>query len=227
VGARIGVGNRPDAETNIEIIGVVPEISRRDMRDQDVEQVFYNFWDNQSENGTFFVRVRGTAESAAAAVRSVVADVDPRLPVRSVTMIDDQIERALSTERALATLSAGFGVLALVISVVGLYGVMSFVATQRQKEVGLRMALGATRRDAVWLVVRDALAMVAAGVLVALPVVWALRRLVEAQLFGITGFDGPTIAIAAGTLTLVALAAATLPAWRVSRLDPNAVLRAE
>ena len=84
--------------------------------------------------------------------------------MNGMTTFDDQIERALSTERALATLSTGFGILALVISVVGLYGVMSFVATQRRREIGLRVALGATRRDAVWLVLRDALLMIAAGV---------------------------------------------------------------
>ncbi len=226
VGARVGPGNRPDTETDVPIVGVVREISRVNMRDRDVDQIFYNFWDNQSENGAFYVRVRNPV-AAASAIRAIVADVDPRLPVNNMTTFDDQIERMLSNERALATLSTGFGVLALVISVVGLYGVMAFLAAQRRQEIGLRLALGATRRDAVWLVVRDALLMVAAGILVALPAVWALRRLVEAQLFDVTAFHGPTIAIAAAGLALVALTAATLPAWRAARMDPNAVLRAE
>jgi predicted permease len=226
VGARVGPGNRPDTHTDVPIVGVVREISRVNMRDRDVDQIFYNFWDNQSENGAFYVRVRNP-ESAAGAIRAIVADVDPRLPVNNMTTFDDQIERALSNERALATLSTGFGVLALVISIVGLYGVMAFLAAQRRQEIGLRLALGATRRDAVWLVVRDALLMVAAGILVALPAVRALRRLVEAQLFDVTAFDGPTIAIAAAGLALVALTAATLPAWRASRMDPSAALRVE
>jgi len=226
VGARLAPGNRVDAETNVTIVGVVREISRINMRDRDVDQIFYNFWDNQSENGAFYVRVRNP-EAAATAMRALVADVDPRLPVNGMTTLDDQIERALSSERALATLSTGFGILALVISVVGLYGVMSFVATQRSREIGLRVALGATRRDAVWLVLRDALMMIAAGVAVALPAVWALRQLVETQLFGVTAFDGTTIAVAGAALALVALAAAMLPAWRASRLDPNAALRVE
>ncbi|MGH6691703.1 MAG: FtsX-like permease family protein, partial [Gammaproteobacteria bacterium] len=226
VGARIGPGNRPDTETNVPIVGVVREISRVNMRDRDVDQVFYNFWDNQSENGAFYVRVRNP-ESAAGAIRAVVADIDPRLPVNAMTTFDDQIERALANERALATLSTGFGVLALLISIVGLYGVIAFVAAQRRQEIGLRVALGATRGDAIWLVVRDALLMVAAGVVAALPAVWALRRLVETQLFDVTGFDWPTVAIAAIGLALIALGAAMLPAWRASRLDPNAALRAE
>jgi ABC-type antimicrobial peptide transport system permease subunit len=226
VGAHVGPGNRPDATTHIEIIGVVREISRTSMRDRDVEQIFYNFWDNQSENGTFYVRVRNP-EAASTAIRAAVAAVDPRLPVNGMTTLDDQIDRALFNERALAALSTGFGALAMLISVVGLYGVVAFMAAQRQREIGLRVALGATRRDAVWLVVREALLMVTAGIVIALPVVWALRQLVETQLFDVAAFDAPTIVLASLGLAVVALAAAMLPAWRVSGLDANAVLRLE
>ena len=213
--------------TNIEIIGVVREVSRVNLRDQDVDQIFYNFWDNQSENGTFYVRMRDTPESAARAIRAVVAEVDPRLPVKELTTVDDQIERSLSTERALATLSTGFGIVAVIISVVGLYGIMSFVVTQRRQEVGLRIALGATRGNAVWLVVREALMMLVTGVGVALPAIWALQRIVEVQLFGVGAFHGPTIVTATAALAFVGVVAAMLPAWRASLVDPNLMLRAE
>jgi predicted permease len=224
VGARVGPGNRPDASTDIEIIGVVREISRVDMRDRDVDQIFYNFWDNSSTDGTFYVRVRNP-ESAATTIGTVVAAVDPLLPINRFTTLEDQIDRALFNERALAALSTGFGVLATLIAVVGLYGVMVFVAAQRRQEIGLRVALGATRGDALWLVIRDALPMVVAGILVALPAVWTLRRLVETQLFDVAAFDWLTIALAAVGLALIAVGAAMLPAWRASRIDPNAALR--
>jgi ABC-type antimicrobial peptide transport system permease subunit len=149
------------------------------------------------------------------------------LPVTDLMTFEDQIERSLLTERAMATVSSAFGAIALLISVVGLYGVMAFVVTQRRREIGLRIALGATWRAAVWLMVRDALVMVGSGIAVALPAVWAFRRFVEAQLFGVNAFDATTIAIAGAGLALVALAAAALPAYRASRLDPNVVLRAE
>ena len=226
VGAHVGPGNRPDARTDVEIVGVVREISRTNMRDRDVEQIFYNFWDNQSENGTFYVRVRNP-ETAATAIGGIVAAVDPQLPVNNLTTLEDQIARALFNERAMAVLSSGFGALAMLISVIGLYGVVAFMAAQRQREIGLRVALGATRHDAIWLVVREAIMMVVAGVVVALPAVWTFRRLVETQLFDVAAFDGPTIALASSGLALVALGAAMLPAWRASRLDPNTVLRAE
>ena len=227
VGAHIGSGNRPDTVTNIEIIGVVREVSRVNLRDQDVDQVFYNFWDNQSENGTFYVRVRDTPESASRAIRTVVAEVAPQLPVRALTTVDDQIERSLSTERALATLSMGFGIVAVIISVVGLYGIMSFVVTQRRQEVALRIALGATRGDAVRLVVREALVMLGTGVAVGLPAIWAMQRIVEVQLFGVGAFHGPTIVSATAALAFVGVVAAILPAWRASLVDPNLMLRAE
>jgi ABC-type antimicrobial peptide transport system permease subunit len=226
VGARIGPGNRLNAPIDVEIVGVVREISRVDMRDRDVDQIFYNFWDNPALDGTFYVRARD-AESAARAIIAIVAAVDPQLPVNRLTTLDDQIDRALFNERALATLSTGFGALAALIAMVGLYGVMAFVAAQRRQEIGLRAALGATRGDAIWLVVRDALPMVAAGVVVATPGIWALRRLVETQLFDVAAFDVPTMATAAIGLALTAIVAAMIPAWRASRLDPSAVLRAE
>ena len=226
VGARIGAGNRPDTPTDVEIIGVVREVSRVNLRDLDVDQVFYNFWDNQSENGAFYVRARDTA-AAARAIRAVVTEVEPRLPVQGLTTVDGQIDRSLSTESALATLSTGFGGLAVIISVVGLYGLMSLAVTQRRREIGLRMALGATRGQTVWLVVRDALMMLPTGVGGALPAIWALQRVVEAQLFGVNATDVPTIALAVAGLSCVAVAAAMLPAWRASLVDPNLVLHAD
>jgi predicted permease len=227
VGARIGSGNRPDTPTNIEIIGVVREVSRVDLRVRDVEQVFYNYWDNQSDNGAFYVRARNDPAAAAQAIRAVIADVDSRLPVGELTTIDHQIAMSLSNERALATLSSGFGLLALSISVVGLYGIMAFVVAQRRPEIGLRLALGARRGDAAWLIVRDALIVVAAGIAAALPAVWGLQQIVETQLYGVTSFDVPTISLAIAGLVLVALSAAAIPASRASRVDPNLLLHTE
>jgi putative ABC transport system permease protein len=210
-----------------DIIGVVRDFTRRDLRDEPLEQAFVPFWDRNSTDGAFYVRISGDSDAVFASIRTAVAAVDRRLPVRSMTTFADQIARSLTTERALATLSSGFGLIALLIAVVGLYGVMAFVAMQRMPEIGVRLALGATRADAVWLIVRDAVRMVAMGAAIALPAALALRRVVEAELFGVRAFDGPTILIATGLLGLVALVAAVLPAWRAARLEPSHVLRAE
>jgi putative ABC transport system permease protein len=226
VGHHLGLGNRPDAVTNIEIVGVVKDIGFRDLRDTEKEKVYFHFWDRDSANGTFYLRLRGSGDAAFAAIRAAVAQVDPALPV-SLTTFDEQIERSLRTERMLATLSTGFAVMALLLSAVGLYGVMSFVVTQRTQEIGIRLALGATRQAAVWLVVRDALIMVGAGVAIALPSTWALKRLVEAELFGVRALDGPTVALAMAVLAVVTLGGVMVAAWRAASLSPTDALRLE
>jgi predicted permease len=227
VGYRLGLGNRPNTVTNIEIIGVVKDFSRRTLRDGELEQAFFPFWANDSGDGTFYVKMRGKPESAFASIREAVGQVDGNLPLLSLTTFDDQLDQSLTTERAMATLSSGFGVIALLLSVVGLYGVMSFIVTQRTQEIGVRLALGATRSSVVWLTVRDALIMIAAGTAVALPCAWGLSRFVEGQLFGVRAVDGWTIVAACALLALVALGAATLPASRAASVNPTDALRLE
>jgi ABC-type antimicrobial peptide transport system permease subunit len=104
---------------------------------------------------------------------------------------------------------------------------MSFVVTERRREIGLRVALGATRTAAVWLIVRDALVMIGAAATIAIPCAWGLRRLVESQVFGVRTADGPTIAVAGSLLALAALVAALVPAWRAVSRNPTAALRLE
>jgi ABC-type antimicrobial peptide transport system permease subunit len=218
----VGLSNRPDVPTDIEIVGVIQDFSYRNLRER-TEQAF--LFEGSAAGATFYLRVRQKPESALASVRLAAGRVDPALPLLSLRTVDDQVDRSLTTERMLATLSGGFAAVALLLSVVGLYGVMSFVVTHRTQEIGIRMALGATRSTAVWLVVRDAAVMIGAGTAIALPCVWGVSRLVEAQLFGVRALDAPTIAGASTLLALVALAAAMLPAWRAASVSPTEALR--
>ena len=160
-------------------------------------------------------------------MRTVIHDADPALPITYFRTLQEQVNRSLNTERMLATLSGAFGTLVLLLSLVGLYGVMSFVVTQRTREIGVRLALGATRASALWLVLRDALMMIAAGTAIALPCVWALGRLVESQLFGVTPTEPSAIVGAMLLLTSAAVAAALIPAHRASTVNPIDALRFE
>ena len=220
------MGSSLNTVADIEIIGVVKDFSRRNLRDGDVDQMFLPFWVRDTDDGTFYVRVRGGVEGALASIRGAIGQVDPGMPL-TVRTFDEQIRLSLRTERMLATLSSGFGVLALLLAIVGLYGVMSFVVTQRTQEIGLRLALGANPSTAMWLVVRDVLIMIAIGTSVALPIAWASRKLVEGQLFDVNAFDPATIVFASGILGAVALAAAMLPAWRAASISPTEALRLE
>ena len=149
------------------------------------------------------------------------------MPITSLRTLDEQVSRSLNTERMLATLSASFGTLALLLSLVGLYGVMSFTVTQRTREIGVRVALGATRLATVWLVLRDALMMIAAGVGFALPCLWALSRFVESQLYAVKPTDPGTIAAATVILCAAGLGSALVPALHAAAVNPTDALRCE
>jgi predicted permease len=219
-------GGASNVTPNSRIVGVVANTSYRGVRD-DSEQVFFPLFENDDTGATFYIKVRGAPEQAISSIRRLVREDDPRLPILWVRTLDDQVNRSLNTERMLAALSGSFGALALLLSLVGLYGVMSFVVTRRTREIGIRLALGATRASALRLVLRDAVTMIAAGLALALPCVAALGKLVQSQLFGVTATDPATIAAAAMVLAAGALAAAFIPAWRASNVSPTDALRLE
>jgi predicted permease len=226
VGLRIGIGSGPDVKTGIEIVGVMSDFSYRGLRDES-EQAFVPFLEAGSGDATFYVRVRGTPESAFQALRTIVHNAEPTLPVMDLRTLDEQVSRSLNTEHMLATLSGGFSLLALMLSVVGLYGVMSFVVTRRTREIGIRLALGADRWSAIWMVLRDALVMILAGIGIGLPVVWFFGKLIVSQLYDVKPFDPAVITMATLVLGTAGLSAALVPAHRASGVNPTESLRAE
>jgi predicted permease len=225
-GVRIARGGSSDVKPNSRIVGVVADMSYRGVRDHS-EQVFFPLFEHDDTGATFYIKVRGAPEQAIPSIRRMVRQDDPRLPILWFRTLNDQVNRSLTTERLLAALSGSFGALALLLSLIGLYGVMSFVVTRRTREIGIRLALGATGASAIRLVLRDAAAMIAVGIAIALPCVAALGKLVQSQLFGVTATDPATIAAAAMVLAAGALAAAFIPAWRASNVSPTDALRLE
>ena len=226
LGVRICAGSGPNAKPDIEIVGVMSNFSYRGLR-EDSEQAYFPFYEGEHSFGTFYVRVRGTPESSFASLRAIVHSADPSLPMTDFRTLDEQLDRSLNTEHILATLSGSFSTLALLLSLVGLYGVMSFVVTQRTREIGIRLALGAMPWSAIWLVLRDALAMILSGIGIGLPFVWALGRLVESQLYDVKPSDPAVIAITILVLGSAALGAALIPAYRASGVNPTDALRVE
>jgi ABC-type antimicrobial peptide transport system permease subunit len=147
------------------------------------------------------------------------------MPVFNMKTLETQLDETLLTDRLIAMLSAGFGLLATLLASVGLYGVMAFVVARRRKELGIRLALGAQPGFVIWLVMREVLLLLALGLAVGIPAAMALGRYVAAQLYGIRPHDP---AIAGSTLlllTMVSALAGFIPAWRASRTDPTTALR--
>ena len=141
--------------------------------------------------------------------------------------MEDQIDESLSAQRAMAALSAFFGILAILLAAIGLYGVMAYTVTRRTREIGIRLALGAGRASLLKLVLLEVALLTAAGVAIAIPVALAVTRLVRSELYGIVPNDPLSIAAAALVLASVALLAGYIPAERATRVDPLTALRYE
>jgi predicted permease len=227
IGVLVGEGSGPDVQPTTLIVGVVGDFNYRDLRNNS-EQILFPILEGGDEGETaLYVKIRGTPEQALQSIRTIVLAADPQLPILGFRTLDDQVNRSLNMERMLAAVSGGFGVLALLLSLIGLYGVMSFVVARRTREIGVRLALGATGGSAIRLILRDAATMIAVGIAIALPCVAGLGRVLQSQLFGITATDPQTVAAAALVLTAGALLAAFIPAWRASNVSPTDALRLE
>jgi putative ABC transport system permease protein len=175
--------------------------------------------------GVLLVKTSGHPAAAAAPVRDVIHERDPALAVFGLELLDRTVSRSVADRRFAMLLVGLFASLALVLAAIGVHGVLSYDVARRVREIGIRMALGAERGLVVRLIVGRALALAAIGVAVGGAGAFALTRTLSTLLFGVTPYDPATLATAAGLLTLVALAAAAIPAWRAARVDPAAALR--
>ncbi len=161
------------------------------------------------------------------AIRRVVADLNANIPIFHITTESEQIDRLLFQERLIARLSAFFGLLALVLACVGLYGLLSYDVSRRTREIGIRMALGAQQREVLRLVVKQGLTLAFVGAVAGVAVALAVTRYLTSMLYGVHANDPLTIAAVAALLCLVALAACYIPARRATRVDPLVALRYE
>jgi predicted permease len=225
VGKRLGNGGGPKAKLTIEIIGVVADSLYEGPREGVRRQVFVPNYGNGSV--VFYVRTMQGSTATYNSIRNEVRQLDSSMPVYSLKTVESQLDETLLTDRLIAMLSAGFGLLATLLASVGLYGVMAFVVARRKKELGIRLALGAQPGFVIWLVMREVLVLLAIGLLVGVPAALGLGRYISSQLYGIQPQD-PAIAITTvAVLSLVSAAAGLIPAHRASRIDPILALRHE
>jgi predicted permease len=173
------------------------------------------------------VRTALPLSTLAPALAQLVHDVDPAVPVARLREMDEVFTESIRRPRLLAQLTGAFGVLALLLAAIGTYGVLSYMVTERRREIGIRMALGANRSRVLALVLRHGLLLTTIGVAVGLAGTLGLNRLIASLLFGVQPTDAGTLAAVIVTISLVAILACWLPAWRASRLDPNVALREE
>jgi predicted permease len=224
---------RTRSRSPCEIIGVVKDSRYANLRGDTPAMVYQPFLQTQTGRGQMALHVRAAGSSGLILprIREEVQKVDRDLPMFEVRTLAEEMDTALIRERLIAMLSSFFSVLALLLACVGLYGLLTFAVVQRTGEMGIRMALGASRGDVVWMVMREALALAVIGVAIGVPCALAAARLASSQiaglLFGLKASDPLTMVAAAVLLALVAAIAGYLPARRASRVDPMVALRNE
>ena len=212
----------------IEIVGMVKDSKHVTIRQEAQPQIFFPYLQSgQLENVTAYVRTAQNPDVVMQGIRRLVASMDPQLAIYDISTLEERVERSVVNERLIASLSATLSAMATLLSVVGLYGVMTYMVSRRTREIGIRMALGALTSQIARGVLREAGVLVAIGLGLGFGAAWWLGRYVQSQLYGVVPADAATIAAAAVTLASVACLAAALPARRAARVTPMSALRDE
>ncbi|MFZ0589884.1 MAG: FtsX-like permease family protein, partial [Bryobacteraceae bacterium] len=176
---------------------------------------------------SFVARTAGEPAAFVGVIRELARDAEPNARVTSVRTMADQMDETLVQERLIAKLSGVFGLLALLLAAVGLYGVMAYAVARRTNEIGIRMAIGARRSDVLMLVLGETLLLIVLGLMAGIPIALACGHWVAALLFGLSPTDSTTILAAATLLAATAIAAGAIPAYRAAKVDPMIALRYE
>ena len=229
VGRRFWVAASPgDPDTRYEIVGLVRDTKYEDLREEFQPIAYYAAAQDEGAGPGAEVLIRSRVPQAetVSAVTRALNEINPAITV-SFQGFKPLIEATILRERLMATLSGFFGVLALLLACIGLYGILSYGVASRTNEIGIRMALGAGRRDVFWLILREAFLLVIAGVAVGVPIIFAVTRLASSLLFGLTPTDPISLFSAALLMLAVALVAGYLPSRRATRVDPLVALRYE
>jgi len=226
LGKRFGM-DRPESIDQFEIIGVVKDSKYMNLAESPEPNAYYIHSQIPFPMHNFVIRYSGSPDAIIPQVRRTILEVNRNLPIDGVISLSEHIGISLVRQKLVARLATFFGLLALLLACVGLYGVLSYAVVRRTHEIGIRMALGAMRGNVIWLVLREALALVGAGVVIGLLASFAATRTVSTLLFGLKPNDPLTIAAAMLLLLAVAALAGYLPARRASRVDPMAALREE
>ena len=229
-----------EAPVQAQIIGVVSDTrtgesswreGARSLTQPPVRRFYLSYLqhpgDTPPSEARFEIRADGDPELLIDPVRRAIASIDAQVPINAAYALDARIRDSIARERLVATLSSGFGAVALVLAAMGLYGLMMHTVSRRTGELGLRMALGAERRDIVTMVLGEAVRLVGAGLAIGIPGGYVTARLIRSQVPGVGAVDLPSIALAFGVLVTAAVLAALVPAIRAGRVAPIVALQQE
>jgi ABC-type antimicrobial peptide transport system permease subunit len=191
---------------------------------------YFSTWQLQGAtpySGHLLLRTANNGTGVAAEVRQALKNISSKLPVLDITTLNYQVEHSLYQQKVITGLCGVFGVLALILAAIGIYGTMAYSVARRTNEIGIRMAIGAQRGNVLWMVLRDSLLLIFAGLVIGLPIAVLASRTIKSFLFGVNSLDPLAIASALVVIGALAALAGYLPARRATKIDPMLALRYE
>jgi putative ABC transport system permease protein len=203
-----------------EVVGVVGDVIPSSVAEGSAFSMYFSWAQRSPTSMTLAVRSTGSAVDLVPALRGIIGDLDPDVPLSDVRTMDEVLDLSVSGQRAIAVLLAGFGAMALILAAVGLYGVLAFQVSRRRHEIGVRMALGASSSSVSRDVLTNGVRLVAVGLLFGIPGAFAASRLVRGMLYVVSEGDPLTYVAVVAFLVVVAGAACMVPAHRAARVDP-------
>jgi predicted permease len=231
IGRNFARGGAPEDKPDIQIVGVVKDSKHQNLRRKIDPRVYVPYTQVDPKRGMtfmqFYIRTWQPPDQAMSTVRAAMQGLDSKLALDGLQTMDQQVDADVSTESIVAFLAVSFGVLATFLAAVGLYGVLAFSTTQRTREIGIRMALGASRASVIRMILREVLWLAGISVGVALPAALLLSRYLRSQLFGVSNNDPLTLAGVVIVVAGVAIVAAMIPARRAAGVNPTRALRYE
>ncbi len=226
LGQYISLG-APFKAPGAEIVGVVADSKYYDLREEAPPMVFFSVWQRPTTGIEIVLRTAAAPSAVAPEARQALKQVSSKLPILDITTLNAQIEGSLDQQKMITALCSIFGLLALMLASIGIYGTLAYSVTGRTVEIGIRMAIGAQRRNVVWMIVRDSFVLISLGLAVGLPLALGATRWLKSFLFGVREIDPMAISAAVLLIFALALLAGYLPARRAARIDPMRALRHE